>query len=354
MSDQLTDWCMDNPGVSIPPRVVKEELSLQCGVPVRSIEYWFWARNKKIRAGISPSSLVSPRTLMSPGAREARGMAGVSRQHRALFATDPAAWCPRDEDDEDDGCEEEYEAAELAVQLDPAVDRAQPLPSPGDEDAPLAAAKASVAALDAVAGADRPVRTPAGTLPGSPTRPLEGESADESEEGEEDEGEMDEDDEAEPAPAEEAEDSQSWRPEVWEVGYLCDGLDQYRSPWCVVKVIEVEGDRVKIHFQGWAARWEEWVEVSSDRLAPHKTKSTKEARAKVAAEKEAARLAAEEERDVAKARAKAEREAAKAAAKRRAAEERLAAQVMSLPHAQDSVHAPLALSYTLSTWYICF
>lgn len=36
-------------------------------------------------------------------------MAGVSRQHRALFATDPAARCPRDEDDEDDGCEEDYE-----------------------------------------------------------------------------------------------------------------------------------------------------------------------------------------------------------------------------------------------------
>jgi hypothetical protein len=47
---------------------------------------------------------------------------------------------------------------------------------------------------------------------------------------------------AEPAaaPAEEVEDTQSWRPEVWEVGYLCDGQDQYRSPWCVVKVIEVE------------------------------------------------------------------------------------------------------------------
>ena len=233
-------------------------------------------------------------------------------------------------------------AAELAVQLDPAVDRARPLPSSDDEVAPLAAAKASVAALDAVAGADRPVRTPAGTLPGSPPRPLEGESADESEEGEEDEGEMDEDDEAEPAPAEEAEDSQSWRPEVWEVGYLCDGLDRYRSPWCVVKVIEVEGDRVKIHFQGWAARWEEWVEVSSDRLAPHKTKSTKEARAKAAAEKEAARLAVEEAADAAKARAKAEREAAKAAAKRRAAEERLAAQVMR-PPAQHPCSTPYNL-----------
>ena len=182
----------------------------------------------------------------------------------------------------------------------------------------------------------------------SPTSPLVAMAAQEDEE-EDENG-------AEPAAAtaKEAEDTQSWRPEVWEVGYLCDGQDQYRSPWCVVKVIEVEGDRVKIHFQGWAARWEEWVEVTSDRLAPHKTKSTKEARAKVAAEKEAARLAAEEERDVAKARAKAEREAAKAAAKRRAAEERLAAQVMSLPHAQDSVHAPLALSYTLSPWYICF
>jgi hypothetical protein len=28
----------------------KEELSRECGVAVRSIEYWFWARNKKLRA----------------------------------------------------------------------------------------------------------------------------------------------------------------------------------------------------------------------------------------------------------------------------------------------------------------
>ena len=55
---------------------------------------------------------------------------------------------------------------------------------------------------------------------------------------------------AEPAaapPAEEAEDTQSWRPTAWEVGYLCDGQDQYRSPWCVAKIIAVEEDRVKVH-----------------------------------------------------------------------------------------------------------
>ena len=116
----------------------------------------------------------------------------------------------------------------------------------------------------------------------------------------------------------------------------------------------MEGDRVKVHFQGWAARWEEWVEVSSDRLAPHQTKSTKEARAKAAAEKEAVRLAVEEAADAAKARAKAEREAAKAAAKKQAADERLAARVMSPPHARGSAHARLALSHTLSTWHVCF
>ncbi len=37
-------------GDSIPNRMEKEVLSRECGVAVRSIEYWFWARNKKLRA----------------------------------------------------------------------------------------------------------------------------------------------------------------------------------------------------------------------------------------------------------------------------------------------------------------
>jgi hypothetical protein len=119
----------------------------------------------------------------------------------------------------------------------------------------------------------------------------------------------------------------------------------------VVKVIEVEGDRVKIHFQGWAARWEEWVEVSSDRLAPHKTKSMKEARAKAAA----VEVAKKEAADAAKARAKAEREAAKAAAKaaakRRAAEERLAAQVMSPPQHPGLYRTLSMIIYTVTMMY---
>lgn len=49
----------------MPPRTVKERLAQEIGVPVRSIEYWFWARNKKIRAGLSPTSLnqISPRQM---------------------------------------------------------------------------------------------------------------------------------------------------------------------------------------------------------------------------------------------------------------------------------------------------
>ena len=54
------------------------------------------------------------------------------------------------------------------------------------------------------------------------------------------------------AAAAEEEEWEEWRPALWAVGYLCDAQDQYASPWCVGKVIEVDPDdnnRVKIHFQ---------------------------------------------------------------------------------------------------------
>ena len=64
----------------------------------------------------------------------------------------------------------------------------------------------------------------------------------------------------------------SWKPRKWTVGYQCDVQDQLGSPWCVGKVVEVDpmsqGQRFKIHYQGWVAKWDEWMVSSSTRLAP--------------------------------------------------------------------------------------
>ena len=76
-----------------------------------------------------------------------------------------------------------------------------------------------------------------------------------------------------------------WPPAAWEEGFLCDALDRYGG-WFAAKVIETEdGDvagevgRVKVHFQGWGAKFEEWIKVPSERLAPLTMYSSKVAKA---------------------------------------------------------------------------
>eukprot|EP01047_Picozoa_sp_COSAG01_P134324 COSAG01_NODE_64445_length_276_cov_0.881356_1_plen_66_part_01 len=60
---------------------------------------------------------------------------------------------------------------------------------------------------------------------------------------------------------------------------MCDALDGFNE-WFQAKVLEVEDNqRVKIHFQGWPSKWDEWMPVTSDRLAPHKLRSSKAAKA---------------------------------------------------------------------------
>ena len=62
------------------------------------------------------------------------------------------------------------------------------------------------------------------------------------------------------------------------MGYMCDALDTF-GEWFQAKVIEVEDNlRVKIHYHGWPARYDEWLVVTSERLAPHTLRSSKEAK----------------------------------------------------------------------------
>ena len=54
----------------------------------------------------------------------------------------------------------------------------------------------------------------------------------------------------------------------------CYGKDEYRSKqtneitftWRLAKVIEVQDGSVKLHFDGWHSRWDEWFELNGERL----------------------------------------------------------------------------------------
>ena len=51
MVSVLSEWTAQNPGYDgyLPSKEEKLELALTCSVPVKKIEYWFWARNKVLR-----------------------------------------------------------------------------------------------------------------------------------------------------------------------------------------------------------------------------------------------------------------------------------------------------------------
>jgi hypothetical protein len=43
-----------------------------------------------------------------------------------------------------------------------------------------------------------------------------------------------------------------------------DTIDQ----WLEAQVIDVKDDKVYIHYNGWGTRWDEWIEMKSDRIRP--------------------------------------------------------------------------------------
>ena len=58
----------------------------------------------------------------------------------------------------------------------------------------------------------------------------------------------------------------------WAVGQWCDCLDTVEQ-WLEGRVLAVnaEAGLVLIHYNGWPARWDEWLPASSPRLAPFRT-----------------------------------------------------------------------------------
>jgi len=57
-------------------------------------------------------------------------------------------------------------------------------------------------------------------------------------------------------------------------GLYVDAKDSVNN-WCVAQVVEVDAiqDRVKVHYDGWSQKWETWIPVNSDKLAPFRMHS---------------------------------------------------------------------------------
>jgi hypothetical protein len=51
-----------------------------------------------------------------------------------------------------------------------------------------------------------------------------------------------------------------------------DVLD-VRRRWMVATVMEVEGEEVLVSYTGCSRKWDQWIGVKSERLAPYRTKT---------------------------------------------------------------------------------
>jgi hypothetical protein len=50
------------------------------------------------------------------------------------------------------------------------------------------------------------------------------------------------------------------------VGDWCDALDNINN-WCVAQIVEADANVVKVHFKGWAPKWDEVLSRASSKLA---------------------------------------------------------------------------------------
>jgi len=58
--------------------------------------------------------------------------------------------------------------------------------------------------------------------------------------------------------------SEGAKKQGFEVGDFVDVLDTVQR-WCVGRVVEKKDDKVLIHYEGWADRWNEWMPMSKNR-----------------------------------------------------------------------------------------
>ena len=62
------------------------------------------------------------------------------------------------------------------------------------------------------------------------------------------------------------EDQETWRASL-QVGSECDACDA-ENEWITVTILNINGTQVKIHYNGWSSTWDEWLDISSERLQP--------------------------------------------------------------------------------------
>lgn len=55
-------------------------------------------------------------------------------------------------------------------------------------------------------------------------------------------------------------------------GVFIDALDSINA-WCVASIVEVDENMLKIHFDGWPTKWDEWMRVTSYKIAPFRKHS---------------------------------------------------------------------------------
>ena len=241
-----------------------------------------------------------------------------TRNRRSAASFDPdrnGDFQAEEEDDDDDEEDDEEEVAEQGGEEHPDDE------SEAEEDEPLTSDSSDEETDDD--SDEEEESEEEGDDDGVQDMDEDGSSDSESEESEEEE--------EEPVP-------EGWQPETWTVGYMCDALDTF-GDWFQAKVIEVEDNqRVKIHFQGWPAKWDEWLKVTSERLAPHKLRSSKEAKAKRKAKAEAKAAKRAEKEEAAEKQSKkdaAKRKRQEQQAKKRAKDKKKAALAKQKQQAKD-------------------
>jgi hypothetical protein len=60
-----------------------------------------------------------------------------------------------------------------------------------------------------------------------------------------------------------------WR-ESMAVGDVIDAKDS-EGRWFDSRIVAIEGDRVKVHYNGWSSRWDSWVDRNDESIQPHLT-----------------------------------------------------------------------------------
>lgn len=68
----------------------------------------------------------------------------------------------------------------------------------------------------------------------------------------------------------------NWNTRKLKLGQWIDVKDTI-DQWLEAEVTKVDGDRIYVHYNGWGARWDEWIEQSSPRIAPFRTHTVQNA-----------------------------------------------------------------------------